>query len=166
MKEIKVDKVTLNIGTGGPGEKLEKAMKLLNMITNESPIQTRAKRRIPTWGVRPGLAIGCKVTVRKENAVKLLKRLLHAVNNKLSRKKFDNFGNFSFGVKEYIEIPGVNYDPAVGIIGLDVAVTLKRPGYRVKQRSLKRMSVGKGHQITKEEAADFITEKFGIEVES
>jgi len=164
MKTIKVDKVTLNIGTGEPGEKLDKAVKLLGSITNEKPAQTVSNKRIPTWGVRPGLVIGCKVTVRKEKAIVLLARLLKAVNNNISERKFDKFGNVSFGVKEYIEIPGAKYDPSIGIIGLDVAVTLKRAGYRIKERAMKRSHIGKKHMITREEAMKFMNEKFGVEV--
>ena len=165
MKEIKIDKVTLNIGTGEPGDKLEKAKKLLNMITNEKPIETTAKKRIPTWGLRMGLSIGCKVTLRKNKAEVLLKRLLKAVNNKLGKRKFDNFGNFSFGIKEYIDIPEARYEPSIGIIGLEVAVTLKRPGYRIKERLLKKADVGKKQVITKEQAMEFISQRFDVEVE-
>lgn len=166
MKEISIDKVTLNIGTGEPGEKLDRAVKLLAAITGEKPIQTKAKSRIPTWGIRPGLAIGCMVTVRKEKANVLLQRLLKAINSKINERKIDKFGNFSFGIKEYIEIPGAKYDSSIGIIGLEVAVTLKRPGYRVKERMLRKAKIGKKHVITKEDTIKFLTEKFGVEVTS
>ncbi|MBS3108605.1 50S ribosomal protein L5 [Candidatus Woesearchaeota archaeon] len=164
MKKIEIDKVTLNIGAGEPGDKLEKAMKLLSSISNAKPVQTKSKTRIPTWGIRPGLPIGCKVTLRKERANLLLKRLLKAMNNKISRKKFDKFGNLSFGIKEYIEIPEIKYDPTIGIIGLEVAVTLKRPGYRIKNRSVRKTDIGIKHIITKDDAIKFIAEGYGVEV--
>ena len=136
MKKIRTEKVTLNIGVGGPGDKLDKAMKLLNNISGVKSVQTKAgpSMRIPTWGVRPNLPIACKVTVRGEKAEKLLKRLLQAVDNKLPTRKFDKFGNFSFGIPEYIDIPDVPYDQSIGVIGLEVAVTLERPGFRIKRR--------------------------------
>ena len=164
MKKIEIDKITLNIGTGEPGDKLEKAMKLLNAITNEHSVATKAKKRIPTWGIRPGLSIGCKVTLRKEKAKLVLARLLKGVGNKLTTRKFDKFGNFSFGIKDYVEIPETKYYPDIGVIGLEVAVTLKRPGYRVKSRLLKQASIGKKHAITKDDAMKFVIETFGTEV--
>jgi len=166
MKEIRIEKVTLNIGVGAPGEKLERATKLLSNISGSKAVQTKSKpgTRIPTWGVRPNLPLGCKVTVRGKNAEELLKRLFNAVENKMPAGKFDVFGNFSFGIKEYIDIPGVQYDQDTGIIGLEVAVTLERPGFRIKRRAVLRRNVGKKHLINKDEAMEFVRNKFGMNV--
>lgn len=164
-QEIRVIKVTLNIGTGGPGDKMEKAVKLLETITGQKPIQTKTMKRIPTWGVRPNLAVGCKVTVRGEKAETLLKRLLSARDNRLSRRKFDKFGSLSFGIPEYIDIPDVNYDISIGIIGLEVAVTLERAGYRVKRRKVGKFKVGKKQLITQEDAINFMKSHFGLKIE-
>jgi len=163
MKEISIEKVTLNIGVGEAGDKLEKAVKLLKSIANQKPIKTRTFKRIPTWNIRPKLEIATKVTVRK-NSEELLKRLFSALDNKISEDKFDQNGNFSFGIDEYLNIPGVEYDPEIGIIGLNVAVTLQRPGFRVKKRRLKS-KIKKSHKITKEEAIEFIKDKFKIKME-
>ncbi|MFH0752178.1 MAG: 50S ribosomal protein L5 [archaeon] len=162
MKDIKVEKVTLNIGTGKPGPELEKALKLLNKITGKKPCETKTKKRIPTWGVRPGLVIGCKVTVRGKEAEALLERLFLATDHKLDPRKLDSTGNLSFGIKEYLDIPGTEYDISIGIIGLDAAVTLTRAGYSIKRRKLKSKSIGKKHRITKEEARAFLEEKFKV----
>lgn len=164
MREIKVEKVTLNIGTGEPGDKLVKATKLLYNITSMKPISTKTKKRIPGWKIRPGLEIGCKVTLRKERAIEMLKRLFSAINNKLDSKKFDYNGNFSFGIKEYLEIPNIKYDPEIGIIGLEAAVTLQRPGFRINKRRVKRRKIHPNHLITKEEAMEFIRKEFNVEI--
>lgn len=165
MREIKVEKVTLNIGVGGPGESLEKAKSLLNKISNMKPVETKAKKRIPGWGIRPGLSIGVKVTIRGKKAEELLIRLLEAKGNKLSPKNFDETGNLSFGIPEYLDIPKIEYDMNIGIIGLEVAVTLARPGYRIKSRSIKKRKIPKKHQITRNEAINFIKTKFNVNVE-
>ena len=164
MKEIRIEKITLNLGVGEAGDKLEKAVRLLQKITGQKPVKTKTFKRIPTWSIRPKLEIATKVTVRK-NSEELLKRLFSSLNNKLSENKFDINGNFSFGVEEYINIPGVEYDPDIGIIGLDVAVTLQRPGFRIKRRRLQKSKINKSHKIKKEEAIKFIKDKFKITIE-
>jgi len=164
MKQIRIEKVTLNIGIGQAGDNLEKAVKLLNQITNKKPIQTKTQKRVPTWGLRPGLPIGCKVTLRKKEAEELLKRLFPAVENKLDPKNFDKEGNFSFGIKECIDIQGTEYDPQIGIIGLEAAVTLERPGFRIKRRKVKTKKIHSRNKISKEEAIKFVQEKFKVKV--
>ncbi|MBI2662510.1 50S ribosomal protein L5 [Candidatus Woesearchaeota archaeon] len=164
MREIKIAKVTLNVGAGKSEDLMKRGLKLLGILAlGCTPVKTTTKRRIPGWGLRPGLAIGCKVTVRKD-AEKLLKRLLAAKENKLKVSNFDNSGNLSFGIPEYIDIEGVKYDPELKIMGLEVAVTLERFGYRVKKRRIKQTSIGKKQQITKQEAMAFI-KKLGVEVQ-
>jgi len=165
MREIKIEKVTLNMGTGEPGEKLDKAVKLLKSISGENPVKTVTQKRIPTWKIRPGLNIGTKVTLRKEKAQKMLKRLLQAKNNQLKESNFDENGNFAFGIKEYLDIPEAKYDAEIGIIGLEVAVTLQRPGFRIKRRMVKPKKIPKKHRITKQEAIEFMKKNYGIEVE-
>ena len=167
MKNIGIEKITLNIGVGGPGDNMEKATKLLKTLTGLEPKKTSSPKRIPSWGVRPGLAIACKVTVRgKEKCKKLLDRLLYANHHKIAARKFDQQGNFSFGVEEYINIKDLEYDPSIGIIGLEAAVTLTRPGFRVKKRKLQAAKVGQKHRISKEEAIKYIQEEFKAEVVS
>ncbi len=169
MREIRIEKVTLNIGVGEPGERLEKAEEVLRRVLKlvgieQKPVRTKAKKRVQRWGIRPGLPIGVKVTVRGKKAEELLKVLLEAVDRKIPARSFDEHGNFSFGIHEYIEIPGMKYDPEIGIYGMDVCVTLERPGYRVKRRKRKKARVGKEHLITKDEAIQFVKETFGVEV--
>ena len=163
-REIKLDKLTLNIGTGEPGDKLEKAMKLLKNISDMKPVTTKTEKRIPGWKIRPGLQIGCKVTLRKQKAIDTLNKLFSSIDKKIEAKKFDDNGNFSFGIKEYLEIPTIEYDPDIGIIGLEAAVTLKRPGFRIKYRRLRKKKIHKKHLITKQEAMDFIKKEFGMEI--
>ena len=165
MREIRIEKVTLNIGVGEAGDKLENAYKLMQRITGKKPVKTFAKRRVPNWNIRPGLPIGIKVTLRGKDAEEMLKKLFKAVDDKVKSTQFDENGNLSFGVKEYIHIPGVKYDPKIGIYGLDVCVTLERPGYRIKRRKHLKRKVGKKHMINKEDAIKYFEDKFGVKVE-
>ena len=74
-------------------------------------------------------------------------------------------GNFGFGISEYIDLPQAKYDPKLGIRGLDVLVSLEKPGYRVKRRKRKKAVVGKSQLVSREEAMAFLREKFGVEVQ-
>ena len=165
MRGIRIEKLTLNIGLGEPGEKLNMMKSLLERISGTKAVKTTAKKRIPTWHVRPGLEIGVKTTIRGKKAEELLKNLLKAKGNKLKESCFDNTGNVNFGVEEYIDIPGVKYDPKIGMRGLNVCVSLERPGYRVKKRRIRPSKIGKSHVIKKEEAMEFMKKKFGVVVE-
>ncbi len=160
MKEIKIEKIVLNVG--GTGEYLEKGHKLLKYLTGKNPMKTRAGKRIPTWSVRPGLEVGTVVTLRGSEKEDLLKRLLNTVDNKL-RKKQASENTLSFGIKEYIEIPGVEYQREIGIMGFDVTITFKRAGRRVKLKKIKRSKVGKKQIISKEEIVKFMEENFQTE---
>jgi large subunit ribosomal protein L5 len=164
MKKIRIEKVTINMGMGQPGPELDNAKKIVEKITGRKAVITKTKKR-STFGVAKGRDIGVKVTLRKAAAEELLKRLLEAKDNILKESSFDESGNFSFGIGEYINIPGVKYDPDVGIMGMDVCVTLERPGYRVKRRSLKRSKVGRKHRITKAEAIEFARKELKVEIE-
>ncbi len=163
MRQIRVGKVTVNIGVGEPGDKLENMSRLLNQITNSKPVKTTTKRRIPEWDIRPGLQIGVKTTLRGKEADEFLRRALVAVENKISKAKFDKYGNFSFGVGEYVHIPGVKYDYSVGMAGLSVAVTLYRAGFSIAKRRSKA-KIGKSHLISKEDAIEFIKEKYKVNI--
>ncbi|UCG95560.1 MAG: 50S ribosomal protein L5 [archaeon] len=162
MREIRIEKVTLNIGTGEAGEKLQRAKHLLESLTGKTATETRTKKR-STFGVAKGRPIGMKLTLRGKDAIKFLEKIIESKEKSLSKKCFDKNGNFSLGIHEHIDIPGVRYDPKIGIFGLDVCVTLERPGFRVKKRKISKV-VGKKHRISREEAMDFVKKKFGIEV--
>lgn len=164
MQQPRIEKVTLNVGAGKEQSRLEKGVAVLKMITGIEPMKTVTNKRIPTWGLRPGLPIGCKLTLRKNKAVELLKRLLEAKSKKLLPSQFDEAGNISFGIHEYIDIPGVTYDPKIGVLGLQVCVTLEKPGYRIKRRRIGPRKISKKHTISKEEAMTFMQKNFGVSV--
>jgi len=164
MRQVRIEKLTLNIGAGKDQAILEKGMQLLKNITGIPPVKTVSKKRIPEWGIRPGLPIGCKITLRKKQAEDLLKRLLEAKSNTLKESQIDNNGNVAFGIHEYIDIPDAKYDPKIGIIGLEVCVTLERPGFRIKKRRLQKRKLPTKQRIEKKEAIDFLINNFNIKI--
>ena len=164
MQKTRLAKVTLNIGAGKDQTKLDKGMTLIKSITGIEPVKTITQKRIPSWGVRPGLPIGCKLTLRKEKAKLLLKRLLVAKENTLKLTNIDHHGNVSFGIEEYIDIPDVPYDPKIGILGLQVCVTLEKPGFRVKNRKVRSKKISRKHDVSREDAVQFLEKEFDVKI--
>jgi large subunit ribosomal protein L5 len=164
MLKPRIEKVVVNLNVGKPGEPLEKASKVLKELTNQTPVKKKAKKTIRDFGLRQGDPIACVVTLRKQKAIDFLKKVLPVVENKISRSAFDKQGNFAFGIKEHIEIAGVKYDPNVGIFGMDVCVSMGRPGYRVKTRRKGKTPLGSKHVLTPEEAVVFVKKTLGVEI--
>lgn len=164
MTEPRIEKVTINFAAGEGGERLDKAITIIREITGRTPVKTMTFKRIPDFGIRPKTVVGCKLTLRGKEAEEFLSKAFTAVEKKLKETVFDTTGNFSFGIKEHIDLPGADYNPALGIIGMDICVTLERPGYRVKRRSLKKKPVGSRHKLTRKEAMEFVKNKFGVSI--
>jgi|TARA_Y100000310_G_scaffold102154_1_gene100352 large subunit ribosomal protein L5 len=165
MRAIKIDKITINIGTGKDQGVLDNGLKLIKHITGTKAVATATTKRIPDWGIRPGLTIGCKLTLRGKKAIELLTVLLEGIENRMDEKQFDNNGNVSFGIKEYIDIPSVKYSPDIPLIGLGVSISLKRAGgLRVKDKRIASRKIGKNHLITKKEAINFMKKKFNVKM--
>ena len=164
MKKISLDKVVLNMGIGKSGDVIDIARRALEQISGKKPSTRNAKDTQREGGVRKGEPIGVAVTIRGNDAVLLLKRLLEAKGNTVNGKSFDNFGNYSFGINEHIDIPNVKYDPQIGILGLGISVTLARPGYSIRKRSKHKASVGKSHVITNQEAKDYLVKEYGVTI--
>lgn len=164
MKKITVAKVVLNMGVGKSGEPIERAKRALQQISGQQPSPRAAKATQRDWGVHKGEPIGVAVTLRKKPAIELIKRLFTAKGNQIKNSSFDDFGNISFGIKEQIDIPGVKYDPNIGIVGLNISISLQRPGFNIRIRSKHKASIGHSHRITAEEAKSFLTHEFGLQV--
>jgi large subunit ribosomal protein L5 len=164
MLKPRIEKVTVNMSVGKSGQPLEQAVKILQKLTEQQPSKRRAKKTIRDFGIRKGEAIACIVTLRKEKAEEFLRKAFQAIENKLSKYGFDRQGNFSFGIKEHIDIPGTKYVPELGIHGMDISVALGRPGYRVKRRHRAKSRVGIDHLLTADEAILFIKDEFDVEI--
>ncbi len=166
MREILIDKVTVNIGVGAPGDKLEQAKVLITRLADgKTPVETYARRRDPVFKLRKGLPIGVKITLRGEGAKAFLEKAIIAKRKMLKLSNFDKQGNFAFGVHEYIDFPGAKYDPAIAMFGFDVCVSLARRGRRVALRKLRPAALGIKHRITRDEAIEFAKNAFSVRVE-
>jgi large subunit ribosomal protein L5 len=164
MRRPRLGKVTVNIGVGESGERLEKAYQLLQDLTGQKPVYTVAKETNPSFGIRRGQPIGVKVDLRRDRAREFLDWVLDAVDRELRESQFDEFGNVSFGLEEHIALEGVEYDPEIGIFGMDIAVVLERPGFRVMRRRRCRRPIPRRHRLTKEEGIVYMEEEFDVEV--
>lgn len=162
MREPRIEKCVVHMNVGEGGRTLASAEEILEEITGQESVRTTATRASQDFGTRPGTPVGAKVTLRDEQAREFLEKALPLV--RLSRSQFDETGNVSFGIAEHTEFPGQEYDPNVGIYGLDVTVSLTRPGYRVSKRDVGSRSLPAKHRLDAEDATRFLEAAFDAEV--
>lgn len=161
---MKVEKIVVNAGVGEAGERLIKVEKALEKLTGQKPIRTLSKGTNKEWGLRKRMPIGCKVTLRKDTALKFLKDALWARDNKLPHYSFDDNGNVSFGISDYTLFPGMKYDPNIGIFGMDISVCIEKPGARIKHRRRCKRKLPIKQRVKRDEAVKFMEDAFKIEV--
>jgi large subunit ribosomal protein L5 len=164
MRDLHVEKVVVNIGVGEAGERLAKAEKVLEMVTKQKPVETLSKTVNRDLGIRQGMPLGCKVTLRGEEAVEFVKQALSIREMRVPEYSFDQEGNMSFGISDYTDFEGMKYDPEIGIFGMDISVVLRRPGNRITQRALLKRRIPKSHRVGREEAIQYMKDNFQIEV--
>jgi len=162
MRNIEIEKIVLNCGA--TDDKLEKSTKLLEMITKRKVYKVKATKRIPAFGISPGKLAGGKVTIRKKEQIKdLLRRFFVAIDNQFPKRQIVE-NQASFGVPEYIEIPGLEYDRDIGILGFEISIVFKRKGKSVAFKKIKRGSVPKKQRVTKEEIMEYLIKNFGVQI--
>lgn len=161
-----IDSVKVNVSLGVAGPPLQRAKTIIENITGQQPADTIAKNTWRSWGIRKGQPVGCTVTLRGNEAYEMLMRFFHAKDYKLKTRSIDRQGNFGFGISEHIDIPGkgTDYDPNLGIIGMDVHVQMYRAGYRVKRRKYRTAKVGRNQVLTSEDTQAFLKDQYDIEL--
>ena len=164
MRDLKVEKVVVNIGVGEAGERLVKAEKVLEMVTGQKPVETVSKTVNRDLGIRQGMPLGCKVTLRGETAEDFVRKALVIREMRVPEYSFDKEGNMSFGISDYTDFEGMKYDPEIGIYGMDINVVLRRAGNRITKRALLRRSIPKGHRVQRDEAIQFMKDNFNVKV--
>jgi large subunit ribosomal protein L5 len=162
MREPRIEKVVVHMGVGQGGRELAQGEEILEEVTDQQPVRTTATKTEPDFDIREGDPIGAKVTLREEEAVEFLETTL--AFTELRERQFDDTGNFSFGVEEHTDFPDQEYDPTIGIYGLDVTVNLVRPGYRVAKRDQASRPIPSAHRLTVEDAVNFVEARFDVEV--
>ena len=164
MREPRTEKVVVHMGVGEGGRELANAEEILAEIAGQQPVRTQAQSAVGEFGIRRGDPIGAKVTLRGEAADRFLETALPLAD--LRHRQFDETGNVSFGVKEHTAFPSQEYDPQIGIYGLDVTVNLTRPGYRVSKRDHASRSIPTSHRLTPADAVAYLEDQFDVTVEN
>jgi len=163
-RAVRVIKVVVNAGVGESGDPRTKAAKVLQMVTRQKPISTRAHSTNRDFGIRQGQEIGAKVTLRGEVALDFLKRAFEARDNQFDVASIDRNGNFSFGIADYTDFSGMKYDPAIGIHGMDVSVEMGRAGHRIRERRLQARPLPKSLRSSREETRGFLATQLGVTI--
>ncbi|MFA6805574.1 MAG: 50S ribosomal protein L5 [Candidatus Methanomethylophilaceae archaeon] len=164
MRDIHIDKVTVNIGVGEAGERLVKAQKVLDKVTGQKSVQTMSKHVNRDLGIRVGMPLGCKVTLRGEKAEDFLRKALAIREQRVYEYSFDKEGNMSFGISDYTDFEGMKYDPEIGIFGMDVSVVLRRKGGRISTRALLKRKAPACHRIARDEGIQYMKDNYEVEV--
>ena len=164
MLEPRIDKVVVHVGVGESGQRLVNAETIMKAITHQQPVRSIAKKTLPTFNIKKKEPIGAKLTLRGKAAEDFLVLALKAAGNSLRKSQFDLQGNFSFGIEEHTDFPGMRYDPEIGIFGMDVSVALKRAGYRIARRRVANRKLPARQRLGKDDTVEFVKNKFGVEV--
>lgn len=164
MKDLYIHKIVVNIGVGEAGERLAKAQKVIEMVSGQKPVQTISRTINRDLGVRIGMPLGCKVTLRGERADNFLRKVLTIRENRINEYSFDKEGNMSFGISDYTDFEGMKYDPEIGVFGMDISVVLRRPGSRINTRRYLTRKIPARHRVDRDEAIDFMSKTYDIMV--
>jgi len=160
----RIDKIVVHVGVGESGQRLVNAESIMKAITKQRPVRSIAKKTLPNFGIKKNEPIGAKLTLRGKIAEDFLVVALKAAGNSLKMSQFDQQGNFSFGIEEHTDFPGMRYDPEIGIFGMDISVALKRSGYRISRRRICQKKLPAQQRLSKDDTMEFVKEKFGVQI--
>merc|ERR1711988_243737 len=159
MRNIRIEKLVINCCVGESGDRLTRAARVLEQLTEQQPVYSKARYTVRSFSIRRNEKIACHVSVRGEKAEEILEKGLKVKEYELKRRNFAKNGSFGFGITEHIDL-GIKYDPGTGIFGMDFYVHLGRPGLRVQYKKVRRGKIGFAHRLKKEDGMKWFQTKY------